>query len=321
MDRRAFLATLGVLAARPAAEAQQPGKVYRVGLMIGDVPARVEAFRAGLSALGWTEGQNIVLELRGSGGRFESHARMAADLVRLPVDVIVAGGSESVQAAREASASIPIVMTLVGDPVDRGFIASFTRPGGSITGLANLSVELDAKRLELLKELVPGLRRVAVLWNPPQPAHKTALARLDSAAKVLGIRLLPVAVNADKDLDPAFEAVRRERAAGVTMLGSTVHFANLERIAQSGIRAKVPVVSWTSTFTSAGGLLAYGPDENDLTRRAASYVDRILKGAKPADLPVEQPTKFELVINLKTAKALGLTIPPSLLQRADQVIE
>ena len=320
IDRRAFLGTLAVFAAPLAAQAQQVGKTYRVGI-IGDVPARIAALRGGLRALGWIEGQNIALEIRGTGGRFESHAGIVADFVRLPVDVIVAGGSESVEAARAATSSIPIVMTLVGDPVERGFIASFTRPGGNITGLANLSRDLDAKRLELLKELIPGLRRVAVLWNPPQPAHKTALARLDSAATSLGIGLVPVAVNTTKDLDPAFEAVRRQRAGAVTMLGSTVHFANLERIAQRGLSAKVPVVSWTGTFTSAGGLLAYGPDENDLVRRAASYVDRILKGANPGDLPVEQPTRFELVINLKTAKALGLTIPPSLLQRADQVIE
>ena len=319
MDRRTFLGCLAVLAGPRSVEAQT-ARVYRVGI-IGDVPARIAAFRAGLRALGWIEGQNVALEIRGTGGRFESHASIVADFVRLPVDVIVAGGSESVEAARAATTSIPIVMTLGGDPIERGFIASFTRPGGNVTGLANLSRDLDAKRLELLKELIPGLRRVAVLWNPPQPAHKTALARLDSAATSLGIGLLPVAVNATKDLDPAFEAVRRQRAGAVTMLGSTVHFANLERIAQRGLRAKVPVVSWTGTFTSAGGLLAYGPDENDLIRRAASYVDRILKGANPGDLPVEQPTRFELVINLKTAKALNLTIPPSLLQRADHVVE
>jgi putative ABC transport system substrate-binding protein len=241
--------------------------------------------------------------------------------VRLKVDVIVATGSEGVQAARNATPTVPIVMTYVGDPVDRGFVTSLARPGGNITGVANIGDELDAKRLELLKEVVPRLTRVSVLWNPPQPAHAAQLKNLQMAAGSLGVDLQPVAIRVSEDLPGAFKTVLREGASAVTMLGSLLHSQNLTPIAELARKVKLPTISYNLRFPELGGLMAYAGKEDDIFRRAAVYVDKIFKGAKPADLPVEQATKFELIINLKTAKALGLTIPPSLLARADQVIE
>jgi len=311
---------LGALAGPLAAAAQQAGKVGRVVLFTDD-SRRLAALRKGLRDLGWVEGQNLVLDVRSSGDRFDRLAGIADEIVRLRPDVIVTGGSEYVEALKGATSTIPIIMTMVGDPIARGFVASFARPGGNITGLANLASELELKRVELLKHLVPGLKRVAVLWNPPQPAHGDIVKTLEAAAGPLGVQFLLLPVNTADDLTGAFETVRHERVGGLTMLGSNTHGANLKRIADLALDAKVPAIAWTKAFTQAGGLLAYGPDEIDIPRRAAAFVDKILKGAKPGDLPVEQPTKFELVINARTAKALGLTIPPSVLARADQVIE
>jgi putative tryptophan/tyrosine transport system substrate-binding protein len=324
VDRRRFLVTsvAGALSVPLAAEAQQVGKVYRVGMLLaGERPIQVEALRQGLRELGYIEGQNVRIEVRHADGRFERLSVIAAELVRLKVDVIVGTGSEGVQAAKNATHVIPIVMTYVGDPVDRGFVESLARPGGNITGVANLGDELDIKRLELLKKVVPRIARVAVLWNPPQPAHATQLKNLELGARSLGVGLQPVAITRAEDLDGAFSAILRDRAGGVTMLGSLLHSQNLTRIAELARKAKVPTISYNLRFPEAGGFMAYAAKEEDIFRRAAIYVDRILKGDRAADLPVEGPTKFELIINLKTAKALGLTIPPSLLLRADQVIE
>jgi putative ABC transport system substrate-binding protein len=324
MNRRVFLtgSTFGVLAASLLVEAQQAGKVYRVGMLLaGERPTQVEALRQGLRELGYIDGQNVVIEARHADGRFERLPAIAAELVRLKVDVIVATGSEGVQATKNTTRTVPIVMTYVGDPVGRGFVASLAHPGGYITGVANLADELDTKRLELIKEVVPRIARIAVLWNPPQPAHATQLKNLEVAARSLGVRLQPVAVRVSEDLDGAFSAIRRERAEAVTMLGSLLHSQNLIRIAELARKAKVPTISYNLRFPGVGGFMAYAAKEEDIFRRAAIYVDRILKGARPADLPIEQPTKFELIINMKSAKALALTIPPLLLLRADQVIE
>jgi putative tryptophan/tyrosine transport system substrate-binding protein len=322
VDRRRFLlSTLaGALAAPLAVEAQQAGKVYRVGLLTDSVQA-VENLREGLRELGYREGQSFLIEQRKTEGRFERLPAAVESLVRLPVDVIVAGGSESVRAARSATQTIPVVFTNVGDPIEQGFVASYAKPGGNITGVANMVAELTGKWLELLKEVRPSLTRVAVLWNPPQPAHQGLLRALESAAARLRLDAHRVSVRTSEELEAAFATIRGERVGGLTMLGSLLHFRSLRRIAEFAHETRLPAVAWTNTFPEAGGLMSYGVAEGHSYRRAATYVDKILKGAKPADLPVEQPTKFELVINLKTAKALGLTIPPSLLLRADQVIE
>jgi putative tryptophan/tyrosine transport system substrate-binding protein len=294
--------------------------VYRIGLLGGSRHA-IDAFKEGLADLGHREGQGFVVEQRGVEGRFEHLPAAVDSLVKVPVDVIVVGGSEYVQAVEKATQKIPIVFTNVGDPVEQGFITSYAKPGRNITGVTNMVVELTGKWLEVLKELRPTTATVAVLWNPPQPAHRSLLKALESAAVSLGLQARPVSVSIRDDLQAAFAAIRRQRVGGLTMLGSLLHFWNLRQIADFAQQIKIPAVAWTNAFTQVGGLISYGVGEEHQWRRAAMYVDRIMKGAKPADLPVEQPTKFELVINLKTAKALGLTIPRSLLLRADQVIE
>ena len=322
MERRTFLALVpaGLLATPLAAEAQPAEKVYRVGLLTDSVQA-VENLREGLRELGYREGQSFLIEQRKTEGRFERLPAAVESLVRLPVDVIVAGGSESVRAAKSATQTIPVVFTNVGDPIEQGFVASYAKPGGNITGVASMVAELTGKWLELLKEVRPSLTRVAVLWNPPQPAHQGLLRALESAAARLRLDAHRVSVRTSEELEAAFATIRGERVGGLTMLGSLLHFRSLRRIAAFAHETRLPAVAWTNTFPEAGGLMSYGVAEGHSYRRAATYVDKILRGAKPADLPVEQPTKFELVINLKTAKALGLTIPPSVLARADQVIE
>lgn len=323
MNRRVFVigSGVGLVASSVLAEAQQARKVYRVGMLLaGDRPTQVQALRQALRELSYIEGQNIVIEVRHAGGRFERLPAVAAELVRLKVDVIVAAGSEGVQAAKNATRTIPIVMTYVGDPVDRGFAASLARPGGNITGVANIGDELD-KRLELLKEVVPQITRVAVLWNPPQPAHSTQLKNLERAARSLGVELQPVAIRVQEDFDRAFAAMVGARTSAVTMLGSLLHSENLLRIAELARNAKLPAISYNLRFPELGGLMAYAGKEDDIFGRAATYVDLILKGARPADLPIEQATKFELIINGRTARVLGLTIPPSLLLQADRLIE
>jgi putative ABC transport system substrate-binding protein len=334
VKRRAFLCgSVAMLVPPLKAEAQQAGKLHRVGVLTGMAnvealrqgvltgSANVEALRQGLRDLGYREGTDVVIVQQNVEGRFDRLDAAVAQLMRSGVDVIVAGGSESVQAARRATISIPIVMTTVGDPVGQGFVTSFAKPGGNITGLSNVVSDLAPKWLELLRSVAPSIKRVAVLWNPPQPAHQDLLKELERGAVSLGLELQPLAVRTDGDLDGAFVTATRERVGALTMLGSVVHFLNLRRIADFAKQSKLPAVSWTREFVDLGGLMSYGVNQVGQYRRAAYFVDKILKGARPADLPIEQPSTFEFIINLKTAKALGLTIPPSLLARADQVIE
>jgi putative ABC transport system substrate-binding protein len=326
MDRRRFLLTslAGAFAVPHAAGAQQAGKVYRVGFL-WDSPAvwphALEAFRRGLRDLGWIEGQNIVIEFRWAEGRFDRLPGMVDDLIRLKVDLIVAPTSIYTDAAKRATATIPIVFVSHADPVSTGHVASLARPGSNATGTTIIMSETMVKSLELLKATIPKLARVAVIWDPTTPSHRPALDAVEAGGPILGVRLHPLAVRSAREFDSAFSAIVRERAGAVLVLSTPLFMGGAKRLAELAMMHKLPTMFGPKEHVEAGGLLSYSPDRADLYRRAASYVDKILKGAKPAEMPVEQATKFELVINLKTAKALGLTIPPSLLQRADQIIE
>jgi putative tryptophan/tyrosine transport system substrate-binding protein len=280
-----------------------------------------QAFRLGLRELGWIEGGNILIEFRGAEGNYARLPELAADLVRLKVDLIVARASAFVQPAKAATSSIPIVFLIHADPVGTGHVASLARPGGNITGLAVLMTDLAPKGLELLISAVPVAKRIAVLWSPDAPSHTPALKALEEAARTLRVQRQPVGVRTSAELEGAFAAMARARAQAVLVLGAPIFFAERQRVAELAIKHRLPTMSTLKEVMEAGGLMSYGPNFEDLFRRGAIYVDKILKGSKPADLPVEQAATFELVINLKTAKALGLTIPPSLLLRADQVIE
>ena len=321
-----LLALLALLAlsATSLAEAQQVRKVYRVGFL-WDSPAMfpdaIEAFRRGLRDLGWIEGQNIVIEYRWSEGRFDRLNDLAQELVQLKVDIIVSPSSIYTGAAKRATSTIPIVFMSHADPIGSGHVGSLARPGGNITGLSLMMTETNAKLLELFKEAVPGLSRVAAIWDPTTPSHVPGLKAVEVAGPALGLRIQPVAVRSATEFDGAFSAIARERAGGVLVLSTPLFIAEAQRLAELAMKHKLPSMFGPRTHAEAGGLLSFGPDRADLWRRGAIYVDKILKGAKPADLPVQQPTKFELVVNLKTAKALGLTIPSSFLARADRVIE
>jgi putative ABC transport system substrate-binding protein len=326
--RSRFLVALGfvvMLAAPLAAEAQPAAKIPRIGLLSPFSPSDTalwhQAFRQGLRDLGWVEGKTISIEYRYAEGRRDRLPDLAADLVRLKVDIIFADTTSAALAAKNATRAIPIVLASGSDTVASGLVNSLARPGGNITGLDQIAPELGGKRLELLKEIVPILSRVAVLWNPQNPASTLNWKELQLPARQLGIQLHSLEVRSPTGFDKAFEAATRARAGALAIMPDPVFVTNLKRIADLAAKSRLPAIFHLREFVDAGGLVAYGPDRSDLFRRAATYVDKILKGARPADLPVEQPTKFELVINLKTAKALGLTIPPSLLQRADQVIE
>jgi len=328
MARRRFLLTslAGALAAPLGAEAQQPGKVYRVGILTNKAsdPAEVrlwQAFRSGLRERGWIEGQNILIEFRAAEGNTARFPELAADLVRLKVDLIVARASIFVQPAKEATSSIPIIFLTHADPVGTGHVASLARPGGNITGLAVLMTDLAPKGLELLISAVPVAKRIAVLWNPDTPSHPPALKALEDAGRALRVQLQAVGARTAGELEGAFAAMARARAQAVLVLGAAIFLAERQRVAELAIKHRLPTMLQGRDYVEAGGLMSYYANYDDLWRRAAIYVDKILKGATAADLPVEQATKFELVINLKTAKALGLTIPPALLLRADQVIE
>jgi putative ABC transport system substrate-binding protein len=330
VDRRAFIGTLtgGLLAAPLAAEAQQAAKVPRIGylaLNLAASPHLHEAFRQGLRDLGYVEGRNVVIEYRDAEGKFERLPALAAELVALKVDVIVAAaGTPLALAAKQATRTLPIVFIAVADPVTSGLVTSLARPGGNVTGLTNVAPDLVGKGLELIKQAVPGVSRVAVLWQPgavPERTAKNMLKEAEVAARALGVRLQVVEARGPDDFDRAFSEITRARASALTVFGSSMFFSERRRLVDLAAKNRLPAVYQWREGVDAGGLMAYGPNIPDLFRRAAGYVDKILKGAKPADLPIEQPTKFELVINLKTAKALGLTIPQSLLQRADQVIE
>ena len=327
MDRRTFLAGTGavLLAAPLAAEAQQARKAPLIGILWNNPLAAtahiVEAFRQGLRELGYVEGQNIVIEFRSAEGRMERAPDLAAELVGLKVDVIVTGTTPGVRAAQQATSTIPIVMGISYDAVLEGLVASLARPGGNVTGLSLLIPELMGKRLELLKEVVPKVSLVAVLWNGNDPGLALVFKQTVVATRASGVRLRPLEVRADDEFGTAFQTANREHVGAVIMIDDPFTFRSRTLIAALAAKHRLPMMAGFREFTEAGGLISYGANLADSYRRAAAFVDKILKGAKPGDLPVEQPTKFELAINLKTAKALGLTIPQSLLARADQVIQ
>jgi putative ABC transport system substrate-binding protein len=315
-----------ILAAPLAADAQPAGAVHRIGYLTSGsataTPRTVEAFRQGLGELGWVEGQNIVIDYRFAEGRFDRLPDLAAELVRLKVEIIVAGPTPPAVAAKNATGTIPIVMWAVGDPVRLGLIVSLARPGGNVTGMSfSVGQEIVGKQLELLKETVPKVRRVAVLSNPANPSHALAISELKVAARSLGVQLQLLEARGPSEFDGVFAAMAKERVAALFVVTDTVFLLHRARLADLAVRNRLPSMYGLTDYVEAGGLMSYSPSTPGLLRGAARLVDKILKGAKPTDLPVEQPTKFELVINLKTAKALGLTIPPSLLLRADKVVE
>jgi putative ABC transport system substrate-binding protein len=323
--RRELLIALGAGALAWAVGAQTPPAVRRIGLLSGFSPSveapSYQAFRLGLRDLGWVEGKNISIEYHYAEGRHDRLPDLAADLVRLKVDVIVTTATSDALAAQKATRAIPIVMVAAGDPVASGLVESLARPGGNVTGLSQMLQELVGKRLELLKEMVPKLSRVAVLWNPQSTSATLSWKENQQPARQLGIQLHSLEVRSPNELDKAFEAATGARADALAILPDPVITTNLKRIVDFAAKTRLPSIYQSSEYADAGGLVTYGPDRADLFRRAATYVDKILKGMKPGDLPVEQPTKLELVVNLKTAKALGITIPQSVLSRADRVIE
>ena len=319
-----FIFVTVILASVLFAHAQQLTKVPRIGYLaatsLSTNPARIEAFRQGLRELGYVEGKKIVIEWRFAEGKADRLAGFAAELVRLKVDVIVAGGSTATRAAKEATSTIPIVMAQDNDPVGNGFVTSLARPGGNVTGLAALRSELSGKRLELLKEIVPKLSRVAVLGSSTNPGNAQSLKEVELAARVIGVQLQYVDVRGPKDIETAFKEASKGRADAVLVLAGPVFNSPRSQVVDLAVKSRLPAIYDRRDFGEVGGLMSYGTSVVDLDHRAATYVDKILKGAKPGDLPVEQPTKFELIINLKAAKQIGLTIPPNVLVRADRVI-
>ncbi|MBI2090619.1 MAG: ABC transporter substrate-binding protein [Deltaproteobacteria bacterium] len=310
-----------VLLALPSSEAQQAKKVPRIGFLSGaHVEPFREAFRQGLRELGYVEGQNIAIEWQHADGKVEGLPALAAELVRVKADVIVTGGTPALLAAKDATRTIPIVLC-IGDPVGEGFVASLARPRGNITGLSAISTDLSGKRLELLKETVPGLARVGVLWNRGDQGDAANFKETVAVAQALRLRVQSLEVRSSEDFESVFKAASGGRVHGLIVLPGSLIARHRTRIVALVAKNRLPAVYGNSWWVEAGGLMYYGPNINDLFRRAATYVDKILKGAKPADLPVEQPMKFELVINLKTAKALGIKIPAHLLMEADKVIE
>ncbi len=320
MERRTFLRalTVGLLAAPLAVEAQPSTTIPRIGLLADATPW--EFLRLELHDLGYVEGKSIALEERSSQGRDERFPDLASDLVRLNANIIVTWGTPATLAAKRATATIPIVMASAGDPVRSGLVSSLAHPGGNVTGLTVLGPGLAAKRLELLKDAVPNMSRVAFLWNPANPDQKSSFDEVQAASRALGVTLHSVEARTREELEQALAAMKQSRPSALLMTADGVHQRYIGRIVSFTLETRLPVMYQLKEAVDRGGLMSYGASLPDLGRRAAHYVDKILKGAKPADLPVEQPTKFELVINLKTAKALGLTIPQSLLLRADEVI-
>jgi len=308
-----------------SAHAQQPKKVPRIGYLSNTSPsadsARYEAFRQGLRELGYVAGKNVVIEYRYTEGKSDRLPALAAELVRLRVDVVVTGGGATTRAAKEATTTIPIVFAQDGDPVASGFVASLARPGGNITGLSNFAPELNGKRLELLKEIVPKLSRVAVLGTSTVPGHARFLKETEPAAGALRLQLQFLDVRAPKDIETAFRAASKGRADGLLVLSGPVLTSHRTQVLDLAVESRLPAIYNFPEWVEAGGVMSYGVNLTDLFQRAATYVDKILKGAKPADLPVEQPKKFEFIINLKVAKQIGLTIPPNVLARADRVIK
>lgn len=313
---------LNAIAAPFAVEAQTGGIVPVIGFLDPSAPSLTqhlrEAFRQGLQDHGWTEGKNIRIEYRSAEGRNERFSEMAAEMVRLNVNVMIVAGEPMIAAAKQATSTIPIVMASVGDPVGRGFVASLARPGGNITGVSNLAVDLTGKWLELLKEAVPGLTRMAMLRNPANPSHAVFWREAQEVARVRGLQVLDAQAKTVEDIEPAFVAMAKERPGALIVLPDPLFAGQRVKVASLAERQRLP---WITLFRDRGATVSYGPRPEDNYRRAAVYADKILRGTKPGDIPVEQPTRFELVIDVRAAKALGLTIPPSLLLRADQLIE
>ena len=328
IDRRRFLLTslAGALAAPLAAEAQQAGKVPRVGYLSPGTPNSnphlLEAFRQGLRDLGWLEGQNIMIEYRYAEGRDDRLPALAAELVSQNPEAIVAVPTVSAVTVSKVTKTIPIVIVGGGDPVSLGLVASLGRPGGNVTGLSyDVDLETLGKGLELLRDAIPGIRRVAALSNPANPAQPLAIKKVTQTAQLLGLKVQLLEARGPEDFDGVFGAMAKQRAPALFVMADGVFLRHRRRLVEFAAKDRVPALHGFREVVVDGGLMSYGPSQPDLARRAAAFVDKILKGAKPGDLPIEQPTKFELVINLKTAKALGLTIPPSLLARADQLLE
>jgi putative ABC transport system substrate-binding protein len=324
MNKLLKLFALVSLVAGPFAEAQQPKQIPRVGWLTVSsksvLPQRYEAFRQGLRDLGYIEGRNIVIERGDAGGKIDRLADAAAELVRLKVEVIVTTGTTGSLAAKQATSTVPIVMTTGGDPVREGLIASLARPGGNITGLTSISTDLAGKRLELLTETIGKLTRVGVLLNPGDPSSSGSLAETEAAARALGVEVQALEVRSPNDFEAAFKAASRRRVQALIILQNSLINSQRTRILELATKNRLPTMFGEAAQVESGGLMSYAPNSAELFRRAATYVDKILKGAKPADLPVEQPMKFEFVINLKAAKQIGLTIPPNVLARADRVI-
>jgi ABC-type uncharacterized transport system substrate-binding protein len=324
LDRRAFLyGSAAMLAAPLGAGAQQPGKVYRIGLLSPTSQAAgIEAFREGLRTLGYVEGHNVVIEHRSAHGRFDRLPDLAAELVRLKVDAIVAVVTQASLAAKNATKTIPIVMLGVGDPVGSGLVTNLARPGGNVTGTSYPVVEMAGKSLEVIKQVVPKLHRVTALWNPANSVFQAQMVKeTEAAARALGIQLRLLGARDANEINAAFEAMAKSRPEALAVIADPVFVANRGQIVTLAAKSHLPSVSTFNEYAEAGGLMAYAPSFYEPGVRAAAQIDKIFKGAKPADLPVERATKFALVINMKTARALGLTIPPLLLARADQVIE
>ena len=327
MRRREFITLIGGVAAGwpLAARAQQPGKVYRIGFL-GNSTAALEAnlvgpFRDGLRDRGYVEGRDIVIEYRWADGRYERFPALIAELIALKVDAIVTAGTPASLAVKNATTTIPLVMVAVGDPVATGLVASLARPGGNITGLSSMSVEMEGKRLELLREVIPKTSHIAVLWNAASPVQVIEEGEVRAAAHVLGMKMLSLGVRTREEIDDALAAIIRERPDAFLVLADRLFLHHRTRIMDFAAQHRLPGVHAYRELVEAGGLMSYGPSYADMHRRAAMYVDKILKGAKPSDLPVERPAKFELVVNLKAAKTLGITMPLPLLARADEVIE
>ena len=328
MDRRDMVLTLLALGTAPfVAEARQPARLARIGFLAFDLtgnPRGSGPFHQGLHELGYVEGRNVVIEYRDAEGKVERLPALAAELVALEADVIVAPTIVASLAAKRTTKTVPIVFAGIADPVADGLVTSLARPGGNVTGLSNLAPELVGKWLELLKQAVPGVSRIAVLWQPGVGGERTAREmheRANAAARTLGLRLQYVEARGPADLDGAFSEMVRAHAEALAVLGNVLFFYERRRLAELAAKYRLPAVYSSRFYVDAGGLMCYGASLADLLRRAATYVDKILKGAKPGDLPVERPTKFELVVNLKSAKSIGLVLPPSLLERADEVIQ
>ena len=322
MRRRTLLAMVSLLAAPLAAEAEQANTMYRVGLVsLGGDPIWWQPVLDAMRDMGYVEGRNLTVRRAFAKGHPENLSRLVADLARSGVDVVVTTAARETKAVQQAAPSTPIVMLLVQDPVAEGFVTTLARPGGNVTGLTNLAPGLTQKYVELLREAVPSASRFAVVASNPAGPPPEIRMELERAAKTFGVALSISPVSGPEDFDAVLARAKREGAAGIIVGGDYLTFLHRKRFVEAVLKYRLPAIYWTKEYVEEGGLLAYSPDMTDLRRRAAAFVDKILRGAKPADLPVEQPTKFELVINLKTAKTLGLTIPPSLLARADQVIE